>query len=93
MATSRNFISCGDIPHRKGLIEVAVGIHPGHLNLEIWHVHPELNLEELNLSQGLDLEGRVVGNTELELSADEVRQLIEHLTRLLRDMEKHGDSV
>jgi hypothetical protein len=72
-------IRCNDIGYRQGFIEVASGIHPQHVNVEIWNVHPDLNISGLSLTDSDISDQEIIGNTELELSLSQANALVEAL--------------
>ncbi|MBT2332319.1 hypothetical protein J7E49_00105 [Variovorax paradoxus] len=39
-------IRFNDVCYRQGFLEVTANIHPGHINLETWEIHPDLDISE-----------------------------------------------
>jgi hypothetical protein len=86
---TRQLINCADIRYRQGFIEV-LNVHANHVNLEVWNVHPDLDLAP----HSTDLEGvpdeAVGANTEFELSISQARQLVDLLQSAIAKAE-HGE--
>ena len=72
-------IRCNGVPYRQGFIQVASGIHPQHVNVEIWNVHPDRDISNLSLTDQAVSDEAIVGNTEIELSVTQANALIEAL--------------
>ena len=72
-------IRCNEIAYRQGFIEVASGIHPQHINVEIWNVHPDRDISSLSLTDFALSDQEIVGNTEIELSVSQATALVESL--------------
>lgn len=72
-------IKCNGIAYRKGFIEVIGQIHPGHINLEVWGIAPDFNIDNLTIRTGSIPDGAVTGNVELELSIAQTKALITRL--------------
>lgn len=77
-------ICCSNVAYRKGFIEVRANIHEGFVNLETWHIDPDVDISRADANLGLLPEGAVTSNTEIELKTDEAEQLI----RLLQEAVK-----
>jgi len=73
-------IKCNGVNYRQGYIEVDSQIHGEHINIEIWNVHPDLDIsnEQSDVSQLNDSD--VIGNTEIELSVEQAELLIKKLS-------------
>jgi len=73
-------IKCNGVNYRQGYIEVDSQIHREHINIEIWNVHPDLDIsnEQSDVSQLNDSD--VIGNTEIELSVEQAELLIKKLS-------------
>lgn len=69
----RQFIKCTGVSYRQGFVEVVVGIHPKHINLETWSVSSDAKLTG---TPGSLPEGSITANTELELDLKQARALI-----------------
>jgi hypothetical protein len=67
-------LRCCSIPYRQGFLEIT-NAHDGCVNIEAWHVAASVDLTSVTwVGDGLG-EADVVGNTELELTPAEARQL------------------
>ena len=74
----RLIITAKEVPYRKGHIEVS-NVHKGCVNVEMWSIHPDVS-PRLSRTGNLDYEdGEVTSNVELELTADEARELADGL--------------
>jgi hypothetical protein len=67
------------INYRKGFVEFTPLIHDGCINIETWHVHPDIDISSLDIGDGRFPDGGVIANTELELSIEAAEQMIEAL--------------
>ena len=85
-------IKCRSVAYRQGFIEVTPNIHMGLVNLEIWGVRAECDLSSIELDGDELTDSDVEANCELELSADEVRRLIDQLQQALAEAERCGPS-
>lgn len=72
-------IICNDIAYRQGFIEVAAGIHPHHINIETWNIHPDCDISSLSLTDATLSDQEIIGNTEIELSVSQATALVESL--------------
>ncbi|WP_140637480.1 hypothetical protein [Methylibium rhizosphaerae] len=77
-------IKCNDISYRQGFIEVAAGIHPHHVNVEVWNVHPDRDISGLSLGDQAIADNEIIGNTEIELSVAQASALIEALRNAIQ---------
>jgi hypothetical protein len=84
-------IKCNDIPYRQGFIEVASGIHPHHVNVEIWNVHPDRDISGLSLTDQAISDKEIIGNTEIELNVSQASALIEALRNAIQ-LAGHGEA-
>lgn len=67
-------LRCCSIAYRQGFLEIT-NAHEGCVNIEAWHVAASVDLTSVAwVGDGLG-EAGVVGNTELELTPAEARQL------------------
>ncbi|KZN39396.1 hypothetical protein N480_00775 [Pseudoalteromonas luteoviolacea S2607] len=76
----RDLIKCNSINYRKGYIEVLGGIHDECINLEVWNIHPDVDITSAGLGDESFPENAVASNTEIELSLEKAELLIEQLT-------------
>ena len=74
-------IKCSDVRYRQGFVEVT-NVHAGCINLEIWNVHPDMDLLDASLESLRDV--AVVGNTEIELNVAQTIRLIEALQAAIK---------
>ncbi len=72
-------IKCNSINYRKGYIEVESEIHKGCVNLEVTQIHPDVDITSTRLGDGKLSDEAFIGNTEIELSLEEAKNLIELL--------------
>jgi hypothetical protein len=72
-------ITVNDISYRQGFIEVIAGIHPLHVNLETWNIHPEFQISGKSIRADDIPDEAIIGNTELELSLEQARVLMQYL--------------
>jgi len=73
-------IKCNGVNYRQGYIEVDSQINGNHINIEVWNVHPDIDIpnEQSEVSELNDCD--VVGNTEIELSVEQAELLIKKLS-------------
>ncbi|MDH3640590.1 MAG: hypothetical protein OES38_00725 [Gammaproteobacteria bacterium] len=71
-----NRIKCNSVSYRTGYVEITAGIHDDCVNLETWNIHPEIDLATRDLHDADFPADGVIGNTEIELSANDARRLI-----------------
>ena len=83
-------IRCNDIGYRKGFIEVTPAIHASCINLEVWQVHPEVDIANIEVSDESFPDEGVTGNVELEMSVEVAERLIEALQAAIYKV-KAGD--
>ena len=78
-------IKCNGVNYRQGYLEV-MNVHDGFVNLEVWKIHPDIDISN-SLLESSDIEDKdVVGNVEIELSADNVKDLILRLNKCLEEI-------
>ena len=75
------------ISYRQGWMEVAQ-VHPGFVNIEAWHVHPDVDISPADVHLNDITDEDVPGNTELELSVDEARRFAAALLEAIEDVAK-----
>lgn len=75
-------IKCMTIPYRKGFIELTPGIHEGCINLEIWEINAESDIDDCSWvdDESFD-DSEVTANCEIELSLAEAQMLAEMIQR------------
>lgn len=81
-------IYCKSISYRAGFIEVAPNIHQGHINVEVWNIHPDFDKPTADIRDGSVPDEDVTGNTEIELDVAQARQLVELLKLAIDAAEK-----
>ena len=85
---TRQKIKCNDIAYRQGFIEVAAGIHARHINLEVWNVHPDVDLTDKSLDSTSIPDEACVANTEIELSLSQAKALVDDLRAAIYQIEQ-----
>lgn len=86
--TAHPKIRCNGVAYRQGFIEVVPGIHGQHINLETWNVHPDVDLSERAFGDVEIPENAFIANTELELSIEQAKALIEALQASIHEIQK-----
>jgi len=81
---SRTLIKCNSIDYRKGYVEVRGDIHPNCINLEIWNIHPDIDISELDLGDDAMPDEAVIANTEIEFSIKKAEDLVRQLTLAIK---------
>lgn len=81
---SRNLIKCNFIKYRKGYIEVLGSIHKGCVNLEVWNIHPNIDITEIDLGDKSMTDDAVTANAEIELTTKEAETLVQQLTEAIK---------
>jgi len=82
-------IRFNDVPYRQGFLEVS-NIHPGHINIETWEIHPDLDISEKQLDDKAITDDCVVANTEIELNVDQAKALIAGLEAAIANASESG---
>lgn len=72
-------IRFNDVRYRQGFLEVTANIHPGHINLEIWEIHPDLDISEKRFDDEAITDDCVQANTEIELNVEQAKALVASL--------------
>ncbi|MNU89546.1 hypothetical protein D3C71_793880 [compost metagenome] len=73
-----NKIYFNDVRYRQGFLEVTANIHPGHINLETWQIHPDLDISDKPSDEMLT-DDSVTANTEIELNIEQAKALVASL--------------
>lgn len=81
---SKNLIKCNSIEYRKGYIEVLGGIHTDCVNLEVWNIHPDVDITDIELGDDSMSDDAVISNTEIELTIEKAELLVRQLTEAIR---------
>ena len=81
-------IYCKSIPYRSGLIEVLPNVHAGHVNIEVWNLHPDCNYAPTDIRDGSISDEDVIGHTEIELDIAQAKTLVALLQLAIEAAEK-----
>jgi len=90
-----NKIRFNDVLYRQGFLEVTANIHPGHINLETWEIHPDFDISGQEFDDVAITDEAVIANTEIELNIKQARALIARLEAAIAhasDSERSGSS-
>ncbi len=80
-------IKCNDVLYRQGFVEVA-NVHAACVNLEIWNVHPDVDLTDKSLESMALPDEAVIGNTEVELNVEQAKLLVQQLQVAIIEAER-----
>lgn len=69
-------IKCNTIEYRKGFVEVRANIHDDNINIEVWNIHPAVNITNVSLGDYSLKNESIIANTEIELSIINAEDLI-----------------
>ncbi|HWT20881.1 MAG TPA: hypothetical protein VN280_18420 [Variovorax sp.] len=72
-------IRFNDVRYRQGFLEVTANIHPGHINVETWEIHPDLDISEKQFDDESITNDCVQANTEIELNVEQAKALVASL--------------
>lgn len=72
-------IRFNDVCYRQGFMEVIANIHPGHINIETWEIHPDLDISDMSFDNAAITNDSVQANTEIELSVEQAKALVASL--------------
>lgn len=82
---SRDLIKCNSIKYRKGFIEVLGNIHIDCINLEVWNIHPDIDITDTDdLADDLISDKDVIANTEIELAIEKAELLVQQLSKAIK---------
>jgi len=81
-------IKCNTIDYRQGFIEVLGNIHANCVNLEVFWIHPEIDLSKKGLAFNEIPDKCFTGNVELELSLKNVKELLAAIKKAKLDVKK-----
>lgn len=81
-------IKCNTIDYRQGFIEVLGNIHANCVNLEVFWIHPEIDLSKKGLTFNEIPDKCFTGNVELELSLENVKELLVAIEKAKLDIKK-----
>jgi hypothetical protein len=76
-------ICCRNISYRSGFIEVLPNLHPGHINIEVWNIHPDFRQPAADIRDGSIPDKDITGNTEIELDIEQAKKLVELLNHAI----------
>ena len=79
--TSPTRIRTNVVPYRKGFVEVSSSVNKGHVNLESWEVHAEVDISDHEWVTDLSSDEAVIANIEMEFSPCDARRLGEALLK------------
>ena len=85
-------IKCNGVRYRQGFIEVVPGVHPHHVNLEAWNVHPDLDISQSSLESRSIPDEAIVANVEIEVDLERAKALVKALNAAIESVER-ADSV
>ena len=90
---SRNILKCNSVDYRKGYIEVAPNIHPNCVNIELWEIRAEKDINNLSFDdESAFVDEDVISNIEFELSVQETKALINKLSKAIEEVENAKDT-
>lgn len=89
---ARQKIRCNDVRYRQGFVEVVSGIHPQHINLEVWNMHADMNISGKSLESPSIPDDAIVANTEVELNLEQAKALVEVLQASIQEVERANDN-
>lgn len=72
-------VKCNNIDYRKGYIEIMPHIHHKLINMEVWEIDAEQNIDNIDIEDDSFPEDSVVANIEIELSVENAQKLIQSL--------------
>lgn len=78
-------IRFNDVRYRQGFLKVAANIHPGHINLETWEIHPAFDISENQFDDQAIQDDWVQANTEIELNVEQAKALVSSLEAAISD--------
>ncbi len=79
----RDLINCNSVEYRKGFIEVIGDIHNECINVEVWNIHPDIDISGTNLDSEKIKDEYITANTEIELSIQNTEVLIKKLQKAI----------
>ena len=77
-------IKCNSVNYRKGYIEAKGNIHESCVNLEVWNIHPDTDISEINIDDNSVNNEAVTANTEIELSIKNAEELVKQLIQAIK---------
>lgn len=69
-------IYCKSVLYRSGFIEVRPNIHPGHVNIEIWNLHPDHDRQATDIADDCIGDADVTSSTEIEMELVQAKELV-----------------
>lgn len=73
-------IYCKSVPYRSGFVEFRPNVHAGHVNIEVWNLHPEHDRRAGDITDECICEADVTSNTEVELEITQAKELVRLLS-------------
>lgn len=83
-------IICDNVDYRKGFIEVSDDIHEDLINLEVWSIHPDIDISVSKSVFGELPDEAFTGNVEIELNVDEAQLLVNSLQEAIARLKNEG---
>jgi hypothetical protein len=83
-------IYCNGVSYRSGFVEVLPNIHPGHVNIEVWNLHPDHDRRSTDISDDCISDADVTGNTEIELNVTQAKELVRQLKAAIEAVESNA---
>jgi hypothetical protein len=82
-------IYCNNVSYRSGFVEVIPNVHPGHVNVEVWNLHPDHDRRTTDIADNYIADTDVTGNTEIELNIIQAKALVRLLTMAIEAAENN----
>jgi hypothetical protein len=86
-------IHCKSVSYRCGFVEVRPNVHPGHVNVEIWSLHPGYDRRVTDIADDCICDGDVTGNAEIELDIIQAKELVRLLVVAIEAAERSGQNL
>ena len=86
-------IYCKSVSYRSGFVEVRPNVHPGHVNIEVWNLHPDQDQRATDIADDCIGDADVTGNTEIELEITQAKELVRLLSVAIEAAESSGQNV
>jgi len=86
-------IHCNSVPYRSGFVEVRSNVHPGHVNIEVWCLHPDYDRQASDIIDDCIGDADVTGNTEIELEIIQAKELVRLLNVAIEAAERNVQNL
>jgi hypothetical protein len=73
-------IYCNSVSYRSGFVQVLPNVHSGHINLEVWNLHPDHDKRAIDITDVCLADADVTANTEIELDVAQAKELVRLLS-------------